>query len=106
VKIQLAGTKLHFVEDAVVNVRLQDTYWGIFRQSRLWSEWNVALYTRYRDPVNATFDFWGDYAHAWWRVASSLLEVRDRGSLGRWVADLGWQVGRLRGRMQYRDTSE
>jgi glycosyltransferase involved in cell wall biosynthesis len=102
VRIQLAGTKLQFVENALLHIRLRDTYRSIFRQSRLWSEYNVALYSRYRDPMNPVLDSWRDCARAWWEMARGVLEMRDRGSLGRCVAEFGWQVGRLKGNLKYR----
>jgi glycosyltransferase involved in cell wall biosynthesis len=102
VKIQLAGIKLSFVEDALLHIRLRDTYSGIFRQCRLWAEYNVALYARYREQTKPdSFHPWRAYGRAWWDVLRLLLDVRDRGTLGRFVGDLGWQLGRLRGTLKY-----
>lgn len=46
-RIQLAGTELHFVPEAVVHIRTRHTLPGIFRQARNWAEYNVLMYKRY-----------------------------------------------------------
>jgi GT2 family glycosyltransferase len=100
-RIQLAGTPLVFVPDALVHIRMRTDLGGIFRQALFHSEWNVAIYRRYRDrgmpelPLSAGILRW----------AKLLLEtpkVVTRRGRAAWVRQLGWRLGRLRGSVRYR----
>lgn len=47
-RLQHAGYTLHFAADAVVHVRLRGSLRDMCRQARIWGEWNVVLYKKYR----------------------------------------------------------
>src|SRR3546814_239141 len=47
-RVQLSGTALHFVPEAVLHVRLRPDTKTMCRQARRWGEYNVLLYKLYR----------------------------------------------------------
>jgi glycosyltransferase involved in cell wall biosynthesis len=102
-KIQLAGVKLHFVPDAIIHIRLRDKFSAMFRQARLWAQYNVIVYKRYQPVSGMTFpDPWTRYGSEWKRWLRRLPKVRSRASLGACVWTLGWQIGRLQGSIKCR----
>jgi GT2 family glycosyltransferase len=113
-RIQLAGTKLHFVPNATVHVRYRDKLSGIFHQARLWAEYNVLLSKRYQSysadytawPLwkrrLIVFIPWIMYLKEWKRLLLRLPQLRDRGGRAAWVWLLGWQLGRLNGSIRHR----
>lgn len=100
-RLQLAGTELHFVPDAVVHVRYRDTLGGIYRQARGYAEYNVLLYKRYR-PLGMPQLSWKTGVKAWVRLFRRLLRIRSKASLARWVWQFGWCMGRLQGSFKHR----
>mgnify|MGYP003577117008 CR=1 FL=1 len=46
-RVQKLGVKLHFAADAVVHVRYNSKPVALFRQARLWAEYNELMYQRY-----------------------------------------------------------
>ena len=100
-RIQLAGTELHFVREAVVHIRQQHTYRGLFRQALNWAEYSVLLYKRYQPQGMPRLSpkqglvYWGN-------LVTMVPRVRSRRQLARWVRELGWRVGRVRGSIKHR----
>jgi len=100
-RVQLAGTSIHFVPEAVVHYRYRDTFGGIYRQAFDYAEYNVILYKRYRSlgmselPRRIGIKKWS-------ALFKGLLRVRDKVSYGRWLWMFGWQMGRLKGSIKYR----
>ena len=101
-RIQLAGVKIHFVPDAVVYYRYRHTFGGIFHQGRHYATWNVLLYKTYWTPGVETSRPWKRYVSGWRSLLRRLLQIRDKGTLARWVWLLGWRVGLLQGSIRYR----
>jgi glycosyltransferase involved in cell wall biosynthesis len=99
-RIQLAGTELRFVPDAVVHVRLRHTLPGIFRQALNWAEYNVVLYKRYQAHGMPRLRLREGLA-AWRHLARSLLHLRTRADWARWTWELGWRMGRVRGSIRH-----
>lgn len=100
-RIQLTGTKLHFVPDAVVHVRHRNTLGGLYRQARGYAEYNVLLYKRYR-PLGMPRLSWKASVKAWVRLLRHLPQIRSKASLARWVWQFAWRMGRLQGSIQHR----
>ncbi|HID65333.1 MAG TPA: glycosyltransferase [Anaerolineae bacterium] len=100
-RIQLAGTELHFVPNAVIHVRYPDTFCGIFRQARGYAEHNVLLYKRYRTLGMPKLS-WRKGVAAWARLLRRLLRIRSKGDLAACVWQLGWRIGRLQGCIKHR----
>ncbi|MGF1480864.1 MAG: glycosyltransferase family 2 protein [Cyanophyceae cyanobacterium] len=96
-RIQLAGTKLHFVPEAVIQYRFRHTVAGLYRQARLWGEYNVLLYKKYRtfgmnQPSKKTM------IKAWLKLLLSFPKIfLGKGKRANWIWKLGWRVGRLNG---------
>jgi glycosyltransferase involved in cell wall biosynthesis len=100
-RVQLAGTELRFVPDAVVHYRFRNTLRGIYRQASSYGVQNVLLYKKYR-PLGMPMLSWKMGVKSWRYLLRSLPRIRSKADLGRWVWQLGWLVGRLRGSVKYR----
>ncbi len=100
-RIQLAGTELHFVQDAVVHVRYRDTIGGIYRQARSYAENNVLLYKKYQ-PLGMPRLSWKTGLQSWAHLLWRLPRIRDKASLATWLWGLGWRLGRVKGCIRYR----
>ncbi|HEB87254.1 MAG TPA: glycosyltransferase [Gammaproteobacteria bacterium] len=101
-KAQLAGATLHYVPEAVVQVRFRDDLRGIYRQRRAYAEYNVFLSRRYRSYGDPMPHPWHSYFNGWKRLLLSLKKLRRAPSRADWVGKLGWMVGRTRGIVKYR----
>lgn len=100
-RVQLAGTPLVPAPGAVLHVRHRDTVASLYRQARLYGEYNVFIYKRYRPHGMPPYP-WKQSIHAWIglaRRAGSLFKPERRAS---WVWQLGWRIGRLQGCLKYR----
>jgi len=101
-RIQLAGTELHFVPDAVVHYRLRHTLADLFFQSCKRGEYDVLLYKKFR-PLGMPEQPWKKDAKAWLRLLRHFPEVfskkKDR---AKWMHAFGWTIGRFQGRIKYR----
>lgn len=100
-RVQLAGTELHFVEDAVVHYRFRESLRGIYTQGMNYGEHNVLLYKRYRD-LGMPRASWKSGVKGWIRLARSTPDLLDREKRLRWIRQLGWRLGRLKGCLKYR----
>ena len=100
-RIQLAGTELHFVPDALVHMRFRDTPAGLYRQARQWGEYNVKLYKRYRQ-LGMPKVSWTKPVGRWFFILSRFPHVWSPHKRGRWLKDFNWSLGRLIGCIKYR----
>ncbi|HZI64843.1 MAG TPA: glycosyltransferase [Thermoanaerobaculia bacterium] len=103
-RIQLAGTALVSLPEAVVHVRLPARLGATFRQMLRYGEHNVLLYTRYRGRGMPRLGP-GPGLLRWARLVltmPSLLTARRRAA---WISQLGWRLGRLKGCLRYRSTA-
>lgn len=97
-RIQLAGTPLHFVPDAVVHYRLRHNFVSIFRQAKAYGKGNVQFYKKY-EPMASVHGSWKAEISAW----ISLLRPRviwglwKKSARARWLSRLGWQIGHIHG---------
>ncbi len=100
-RVQLTGTSIHFVPEALVNYRFRDTFRGIYRQAFNYGEYNVFLYKRYRSQGMPKL-----YARTglkkWIGTFKGLFGVSDKISYARWLWMFGWHLGRLKGSIKYK----
>jgi GT2 family glycosyltransferase len=102
-RLQLAGVKLHFVPDAVVHVRNRETLNGSFQQTRLWAQYQVLLYKRYRQLTGMKLERpWAAYFRRWKGLFWRLPQLRNKEGRAAWFRSLGWQIGRLEGSLRHR----
>lgn len=100
-RIQLAGTQLHFVPDAVMHLRSVGTISGIYRKALSNGEYNVLLYKKYR-PLGMPELSWKTGLRGWLRVLCRSPRIHSKTDLAAWAWDFGWRVGRLRGCIRHR----
>jgi glycosyltransferase involved in cell wall biosynthesis len=100
-KIQLAGTKLYFVPDAVIHLRYRDTFTGIYRQARTWGEYNVFIHKKYR-PLDTPGLSWKHGISGWVPLMRRLPRIRSKANVAAWVWQFGWRLGILQGCIKYR----
>ncbi len=102
IRMQRAGTALHFAPEAVVHYRMRSAPREVFAQARLWARYNLLLYRRYGSGSPPVPDPWGRYRRAWRRLCGQWLGIRRREDLLQASFALGWQVGTLAGCLRYR----
>jgi glycosyltransferase involved in cell wall biosynthesis len=100
-RVQLTGAKLHFVPDAVLHLRYQDTSSNIYRQARTWGEYNVLLYKKYR-PLGMPKLSWKEGVAAWIFLLRTIPQTRSRTGLAEWLWQFAWRLGRLEGSLKHR----
>jgi glycosyltransferase involved in cell wall biosynthesis len=100
-KAQLAGHRIDLVPDAVVHLRLRPSLPTIYRQSRDWAEWSVALEKMFR-PHGMPRSGWFLGVVGWCMLLPRLVRIRSRSELVWWVRRLAWRVGRVRGSIRFR----
>jgi hypothetical protein len=97
IRVQLAGTSLVFVRDAVMHVRFRDTVAGVFQQAWAWAESGAHVQRRYHADsspppmVGMAYDL---ARHLAWK----LLRVRTRDDVAQWIWLAGWCGGLLSAR--------
>jgi glycosyltransferase involved in cell wall biosynthesis len=103
VQLQLAGTKLHFVPNAVLHVRHRNTLSAIFHQGVGYGECHPLLYKKsIALGVPKLPRPWRDAIDHWRGLLAALLGVRNKTMLARCAFGLGWQLGRLKGSIKHR----
>jgi len=100
-RIQLAGTKLHFVPEPVVHYRFRDTIGGLFHQGRLWGEYNVFLYKKYR-PLGMPKLSWKESVRSWVRLFKLFPQCFSEEDRAKLVTVSARRIGRLQGCIKYR----
>jgi glycosyltransferase involved in cell wall biosynthesis len=100
-RIQLAGTKLHFVPDALIQVRLAHTFNATYRQGFTWGEYDVLLYKKYRSDRMPKFPL-KEGIGAWVRLILRIPQLRSKSDRIAWLSNFARRFGRLRGCIKYR----
>jgi cellulose synthase/poly-beta-1,6-N-acetylglucosamine synthase-like glycosyltransferase len=101
-RIQLTGAKLHFVPEAIIHIRLREELGGMFRQARVWGQYNVLMYKRYGLPAMKMAQPWKQYMKRWKGLLWRFPQIYSKGGQAAWLTSLGWQIGRLQGSIKYR----
>lgn len=100
-RAQLSGIPLVAAPKAILHVRYREDAHALYRQAKVYGEYNVFIYRRYRIRGMPRLD-WMRGVKAWIdlvRDASDLFAKEQRAS---WVWELGWRLGRLKGCLKYR----
>jgi len=100
-KVQLHGTKLHFVNDAVLHYRYRTNLKDIFKQALEYSEENIKLYKKYRSFGISKLST-GEMVDAWINFFKKLRSARSKGHFANVLWVLGWRVGRIVGCFKYK----
>lgn len=99
-RLQLMGVELHYAPEVLVHYRFRESLSGMFRQARLWGEYNVLLYKRYR-AVGMPGLSWQVGLTEWLSLLRQMRRIRNKTSYARWLWRLGWRLGRLYGSLKY-----
>ena len=99
--VQLQGSALRFVSDAVLRHRYRATLAGLFRQTRAQGRVLPLLYRMYRDAGLERRSL-REAGRQWLSLLAGLPRVRGRSELAPLAARLGYLVGRLEGSVRYR----
>lgn len=100
-RIQLAGTALHFVSNAVIHIRFPDTISAKCRQTLVWGEYNVLLYKKYRAFGMPKLS-WKSSVKKWIYLLWNLPQIRSKSGRAAWLRQLAGSVGRVKGSIKYR----
>lgn len=101
-RVQLRGVKLSFVPEALIHYRFRDSIGKILRQARLWGEYNVYLYRKYRPLGMPKLSKKAGLKNALKllrRLPNNLSNDQKR---LRWLWDFAWLYGRAFGSVKYR----
>lgn len=99
--VQLAGTPLHFVSEAVLHYRHRGSLQGLYRQTRAWGYALPRLYRRYR-PLGMPRRPLAAALHEWAGILRDMSRVRTRADLAPLLVRLGYCVGQLKGSLRHR----
>lgn len=100
-RIQLAGYSFHFAPEAVVYIRHRHDSRSIFHQGVSYGLHNVLIYKKYRSRGMPRLG-WVPGALRWAKLilkTPGMLVTREGRS--RWLWQLGWRVGRVKGCWRY-----
>jgi glycosyltransferase involved in cell wall biosynthesis len=100
IRVQLAGSPLVFVPDAVMHVRMKTMVSGLFLQARAWAESGAYVRERYHPNAQADGTVLHTAAsllrHLGWRV----LRTRSSADLARSIWFAGWSAGWVEARIR------
>ena len=100
-RVQRAGKELHFVPDAVVHVRYSSRPAPLFRQARLWAEYNELMYRRYGGGEQLA-NAWAIYVQTWRDLICCAPRAFHKKTRSAWMKTLGTQIGLLQGMIRFR----
>jgi glycosyltransferase involved in cell wall biosynthesis len=99
-RLQLLGVRLQFVPDAVVHYRFAHSPGKLYRQARLWAQYNVLMYKRYRQNLRLA-NPWRRHLARWRGLVRCAPRVLNKETRPAWTKALGTQVGLLQGSIKY-----
>jgi GT2 family glycosyltransferase len=100
-RVQLKGIELHFLADAVIHYRYRHHLADLFCQSRLWAEYNVLMYKRYREEKRVARP-WRRYLLGCKTLIQNSPRLVNKDGRPGWVRTLGTQVGLLQGAIKHK----
>jgi glycosyltransferase involved in cell wall biosynthesis len=101
-RIQLAGHSFHFAPEAVVYIRHRHDPRSIYRQGVSYGLHNVLIYKKYRSRGMPRLG-WLPGALRWAKlILKTPLMLPTREGRSRWLWQLGWRVGRVKGCWRFR----
>jgi glycosyltransferase involved in cell wall biosynthesis len=100
-EVQFAGTRLHYVPEAVYQVRYRDNLLDLFRQGFAGSSCAPLLYKRYRS-VGMRRRTVKQTLRSWARLGYDFSKARTKADLAPLGVQLGRELGRLNGSLRHR----
>ena len=100
-RVQRLGVELHFAADAVVHVRYSSEPVALFRQARLWAEYNELMYQRYGGGAPMAHP-WITYVQTWRDLIRCIPRALNKETRAAWMKTLGTQIGLLQGAIRFR----
>jgi glycosyltransferase involved in cell wall biosynthesis len=100
-RLQTLGVELHFAAAAVVHIRYNSKPAALFRQARLWAEYNELMYRRYGGGARMIHP-WITYAQTWRGLLRCLPRALHKDTRPAWMKALGTQIGLLQGAIRFR----
>lgn len=100
-RVQQAGIGMTFVPEAVVRYRFRESLWGLFRQTLNYGSGQVILYRRHRAlgmPRRSPQMVRAELS----KRARTLVAVRGKGDLARWLHETGYLAGHVVGCVRWR----
>jgi glycosyltransferase involved in cell wall biosynthesis len=100
-RVQMLGTELKFVSEAVVHVRYSRNPVSLFRQARLWAKYNELMYRRYGGGARLSHP-WAAYVQTWRDLIFCIPRAFHNETRSAWMKTLGTQIGLLQGVIRFR----
>jgi glycosyltransferase involved in cell wall biosynthesis len=100
-ELQLSGTELHYVPEAVYRVRYRERLLDLFRQGFAGSSCAPLLYKRYRTAGMPRRTV-GGMLRSWARLGVDLSKARTKAELAPLAVRLGRELGRINGSIRHR----
>lgn len=100
-RVQKLGIALHFATEAVVHVRYNTKPVSLFRQARVWAEYNALMYKRYGGGIQLPHP-WAVYTQTWRDLICCAPRVLHKEKRSAWMKTLGTQIGLLQGVIRFR----
>jgi glycosyltransferase involved in cell wall biosynthesis len=100
-ELQLSGTELHYVPEAVYRVRYRERLLDLFRQGLAGSSCAPLLYKRYRTAGMQRRTVAG-MLRSWARLAVDFSKARTKAELAPLMVRLGRELGRINGSIRHR----
>lgn len=100
-RLQLAGFPLQFAPEALVYIRHRHDLGSIYRQGVSYGLHNVLIYQRYRGRGMPRLGVMPGLLR-WGKLLLTAPRALSREARGRWLWQLGWRVGRVKGCVRYR----
>jgi len=100
-RVQQTGVPMTFIPEAVVRYRFRDSMWGLFSQTVHYGAGQVLLYRCHRSrgmPRRTRQMLRAELS----KRVRTLLAVRDKGDLARWVHETGYLIGHVVGSVRWR----
>lgn len=102
-QLQLAGTELHFVPDAVMHLRHRGSLRTLFRQGLGYGECQPVMYKKLVAlGIPKLSRPWRSGIDHWRGLLGAMLRARNKTRIANCAFALGWQIGRLRGSIKHR----
>ncbi|AFZ29303.1 glycosyl transferase family 2 [Gloeocapsa sp. PCC 7428] len=99
-RVQLLGTQLQFIEDAVAQIRLRNTFKDIYKQGKSWAESHIYLRLLYGISVSR-FAAFGYLVKVLLYPSKIVFYLQSRSKLAEWLWILSWNIGLLKGSYKY-----
>lgn len=99
-RVQLTGTQLHFIADAVTQIRLRHTFKEIYKQGKNWAKSHVYLRTLYGSSVSEILIL-GYLIKVLIYPIKVVFYFNSKSKLAEWLWVMGWNIGILKGSLKY-----